>query len=101
MDTQLTVSRWVGAARAALATVAAALTIFALTLVLKRVDAAIPQARDAVLGLLGVALILTAGALDAQEPEDRTPDREPAPDTEPAESTSWHEYEGSFRGMVG
>lgn len=100
MDTQLTVSRWVGTARAALATVAAALTVFALTLVLKRVDAAVPQARDAVLGLLGVALILTAGALDAQEPGDRTPDREQT-DAEPSEATSWHEYEGSFRGMVG
>lgn len=101
MDTQLIVSRWVGAARAALAAAAAAMTVFALTLVLKRVDDAIPQGRDAVLVLLGVALILTAGALDAQEPAEETPDEGPAPDAERAEATSWHEYEGSFRGMVG
>lgn len=98
MDTQVRLSGWVGTARAGLAAVAAALTVFALTLVLKRVDAAVPQARDAVLCLLGVALILTAGSREAEEPEDTTAHRDRAPSA-PPESTSWHEYDESFRGM--
>jgi hypothetical protein len=95
MNAQMTGCRWVAPVRAALTTVAAALTVFALTLVLKKVDAAVPQARDVVLGLLGLALVLTAGAIDANESQDT------APDTGHAERTQWHEYEGSFRGMVG
>ena len=95
MDTNLTGCRWVAAGRAALTTVAASLTVFALTLVLKRVDAVVPQARDVILGLLGLALVITAGALDSKEWQDK------APDTVPMERTSWHEHEGSFRGMVG
>lgn len=95
MGTQMGGCRWLAPARALLAAVAASLTVFALTLVLKKVDAAVPQARDVVLGALGLALILTAGALDGQEPEERELH------VEPAEPVSWHEYEGSGRGMVG
>lgn len=95
MDANTTGCRWVAPVRAALTTVAAALTIFALTLVLKKVDAAVPQARDAVLGLLGLALVLTVGAIDANESQDT------APDTLTAGRTLWHEHEGSFRGMIG
>jgi hypothetical protein len=93
METSL--NRWIAAGRAALTTAAAALTVFALTLVLKRVDAVVPQARDVVLGLLGLALVMTAGTLDSKEWQDK------APDSVPMERTPWHEYEGSFRGMVG
>ena len=95
MDANTMGCRWVAPVRAALVTVAAAMTVFALTLVLKKVDVAVPQARDVVLGLLGLALVLTAGVIDANESQDT------APDTIPAERTRWHEYEGSFRGMIG
>ncbi len=95
MDTNLTGWRWVVVARAALTTVAAATTTIVLAVVLKRVDLAVPEARDALLGLLGLALVVAAGALDAKESQDT------APDTGPAERTSWHEHDGSFRGMVG
>lgn len=95
MDTNMAGCRWVAAVRAALTAAAAALTVFGLTLVLRKVDVAVPQSRDVVLGLLGLALVLTAGAIDANESQDT------APDTVPTERTHWHEYEGSFRGMVG
>ncbi len=95
MDTNLTGCRWIAVMRAALAAVAASLTVFGLTLLLRRVDVAVPQARDAIMGLLGLALVITAGALDAKEWPDK------APDTAPIERVPWYEYEGSFRGMVG
>lgn len=95
MDTNLTRCRWLAVARATLAAAAAAATVFVLTLVLKRVDVAVPEARDAFLGLLGLLLVVTAGALDAKDGRDQ------APDTDPTKSRSWHEHEGSFRGMVG
>ena len=95
MDRHLTESRLLAVIRAALGAVAASLTVFGLTLLLKRVDVAVPQARDAILALLGLALVITAGALDAKEWPDR------APDTNIIDRAPWHEYEGSFRGMIG
>jgi hypothetical protein len=95
MDTHLTGCRWIAAIRGALTAVAASLTVFGLTLLLKRVDAAVPQARDAIMGLLGLALVITAGALDAKEWPDKTPD------AGHVERIPWHEHEGSFRGMIG
>ncbi len=95
MDTNLTGCRWVMMARAALTAMAAAATTIVLATVLKRVDLAVPEARDALLGLLGLALVVAAGAMDAKD------SRDAAPDTGPAERTSWHEHDGSFRGMVG
>jgi uncharacterized membrane protein YidH (DUF202 family) len=90
-------SRWLAPVRAALTTVAAGLTVFALTLVLKKVDVAVPQTRDVVLALLGLALVLAAGAIDANGSQEAA---DTAPDPVLAEPTPWHEYEGSFRGMV-
>jgi hypothetical protein len=98
MDTNMRGCRWVAALRGALSTVAAALTVFGLTLLLKRVDAAVPQARDAVLVLLGLGLVLTVGAIDAKESQE-SPHQ--APDRVPMEGTPWHEHAGSFRGMIG
>ena len=91
-DTNLTGCRWVTVVRAALSAAAAALTVFALTLVLRKVDVVVPQARDVVLGVLGLALVLTVGAIDANE------SRDTALDTVPTQRPQWHEYEGSFRG---
>ncbi len=98
MLTHMTGCRWVAAVRAALATAATALTVFALTLVLRRIDVAVPQARDAVLVLLGVALILTAGAGDVEEAQKS---HAQSLDAVPMERTPWYEYDGSFRGMSG
>lgn len=92
MDTNVTGCRWLGAARATLTAVAAAATVFGLTFMLRRVDIAIPEARDALLGLLGLALVATAGVLDGKDERDQTPE------TVPAERTFRQEHEGSFRG---
>src|SRR5262252_323829 len=101
MWTNLTGCQWVVGVRATLTTVATALTVFGLTLVLRRVDAVVPQARDAVLVLLGVALVLTAGAVDAKGSQELQESQDQPPHTVPAERTRWHEYDGSFRGMIG
>jgi len=80
METDADRHEWNGVARATGGVLLAGSILFLLT----RPDLGV-EARDALLAALGLAVATLNGA-----PEGAAPER-----------TSWHEYDGAFRGMVG
>ena len=80
METDVARYKWNGMARAAGGVLFAGSILFLLT----RPDLGV-EARDALLMVLGLVVTTLDGA-----PESAVPER-----------TSWHEYDGAFRGMVG